>query len=65
VSGVPDGTEKVAKDAVYEWSGAVRCVVNRVAGDGTWADFTMTQGGSSWGKRMPLPLDESFVRVGE
>jgi hypothetical protein len=59
----------IGKGAVYQWSGGdvpgrgVDCVVHRVARDGTWADFTMTRGGSSWGKRMPLPLPESFVRV--
>lgn len=58
-----DGTEPVVKGSVFEWNGEVRCVVNRVAGDGSHADFTMTRGGSSWGKRMALPLASSFVRV--
>jgi len=63
-----DGTEKIIKGARYEWApldgwAEVDCVVNRVAGDGTWADFTMSRGGSSWGKRMPLPLPSSFVRI--
>lgn len=65
-----DGTEPIVKGAVFEWYGpdagrvgGVHCAVNRVAGDGSWADFTMTAGGSSWGKRMALPLPSSFVRV--
>jgi hypothetical protein len=58
-----DGTEPVVKGATFEWDGAVHCKVHRVAEDGTYADFTMTQGGSSWGKRMPLPLPASFVRI--
>lgn len=53
----------IEKGAEYLWDGAVRCRVNRVAADGTWADFTMTRGRSSWGKRVPLPLTESFVRI--
>jgi hypothetical protein len=62
--------EKVTKGSVFDWHtpdagtvGAVRCTVNRVAGDGTWVDFTATAGGSSWGKRMKLPLPETFVQV--
>lgn len=58
-----DRTEKVVKGATYEWNGAVHARVNRVAADGTWADMTMTRGGSSWGKRQPLPLPETFVRI--
>lgn len=58
-----DGTEPVVKGATYKWDGAVHCKVNRVARDGSHADFTMTRGGSSWGKRMPLPLPETFVRI--
>jgi NTP pyrophosphatase (non-canonical NTP hydrolase) len=53
----------LTRGAVFVWekpSGSVRCVVNRVADDRTWADFTMTSGGSSWGERIALPLPESF-----
>lgn len=59
---MPDQTEAVTRGAVYEWD-RVRCVVNRVDRDGEWADFTMTGGGSSWGRRMALPLPGTFVRV--
>jgi hypothetical protein len=61
-----DGTEPVVKGSVFEWGGegpAVHCRANRVAANGQWADFTMTRGGSSRGKRMALPLPASFVRV--
>jgi len=65
---MPNGTEKVSRGDVFEWlpqgdTAMVICRVNRVAADGMWADFTMTCGGSSWGKRMLLPLPKTFVRV--
>lgn len=64
---MPDEDKPIAKGSVFEWrvplQRAVRCTVNRVAEDGSWADFTMTGGGSSWGKRMALPLDSAFKRV--
>lgn len=58
----------IRKGSAFRWSGGlypqpVRCIVNRVAPDGSWADFTMSCGGSSWGKRMTLPLPKTFVRV--
>lgn len=65
-----DGTEPIVRGSVFEWRQewstecrSVHCQVQRVAEDGTWADFTMTAGRSSWGKRLPLPLAPSFVRV--
>lgn len=62
MSAVLDGLDTVNRADVYDWRG-VRCVVNRVAKDRSWADFTMTRGGSSWGKRMWLPLDPAFERI--
>lgn len=60
--------DDIHKGSIFEWrSGehplAVCCAVNRVARDASWADFTMTAGGSSWGKRMTLPLPETFRRI--
>lgn len=55
----------IRRGSVFKWSrvtSAVTCTVQRVAKDGSWADFTMTGGGSSWGKRMALPLPSTFVR---
>lgn len=61
--GEPEASRRpVVRGTVFVWDDVVRCKVQRVAKDGTWADMRCTQGGSSWGRRMKLPLAEVFVR---
>lgn len=53
----------VVKGQVWLWHD-VKCLVKRVAKDGTWADITVYSN-TTWGKRMLLPFPEGFVLTGE
>ena len=52
VPGEPDYPP--VRGQVWDWNG-VKCVVTRVARDGSWADFRCYSG-DTWSKRMKLPL---------
>lgn len=43
---------------VWDWNG-VKCVITRMAKDGSWADFRCYSG-DTWSKRMKLPLPEEW-----
>jgi hypothetical protein len=52
----------VKKGDLFLWNDAVYARVERVARDGTWADFACwtSDTAMTWSKRQPVPLPSSF-----